>query len=192
MGFGMNGIRGLVFHSRFDYIKKHFEPATLKALADQLSSQTRHFIFDQVFPVNNYPFQYLEELDTQLANISSQPDAQLFSEIGQEFARIILDRYFFNYVEAREPARFLAQFEKLYPELWGLGEIRVELENDHRAQITFEYEEPVHPPYQIFIEAFLKTAIEICGGKGVKINPISQPAPNNGHYAYILEWEKEK
>ena len=184
----MNGIRGLVFHSRFEYIKKNFEPALIKRLADNLSPNARHFILEQVFPVNHYAFEILKELDEQLLRLSPLSEEELFSEIGKDFAKIILDRYFFNYVEAQQPQRFLAQFQKLYPELWGFGAFEYDADNDHHARLIFDYEEEVHPGYQRFMEAFLKTAIEICGGKDVQVINTSKTPSNNGRYTYSLKW----
>lgn len=185
----MSSIRGVVFHSRFDYIHKHLDPTAFKKAGESISPQARQVIFDQIFMVNYYPFSILKEFDQMLPQISDLPKEELFREIGREFADTILDRYFFNYIEAQKPHKFLGQFQKLYGHLWGFGEYEARAEEDQKAQITLVYEEEVHPEYTWFMEEFFKTAIEICNGKEVTLQPVSENSANEDSQVYSISWK---
>lgn len=185
----MSSIRGVVFHSRFDYIHKHIDATAFKKAGESISSQARQVIFDQVFMVNFYPFSILKEFDQLLSKISKLSKKELFHEVGREFASTILDRYFFNYVEAQKPHRFLVQFQKLYGNLWGFGEYEVQAEEDQKVQITLVYEEEVHQEYSWFMEAFFKTAVEICNGKEVALQPSPENSFNDDKQVYSISWK---
>lgn len=185
----MSSIRGVVFHSRLDYIHKHSDPTALKKAGENISPQARQVIFDQIFMVNYYPFSILKEFDQLLPKISKLSKEKLFREIGRDFAHTILDRYFFNYVEAQKPHKFLVQFQKLYRNLWGFGEYQVRAEEEQKAQIMLVYEEEVHQEYSWFMEEFFKTAVEICNGKEVTLQPISENSANEDSQVYSISWK---
>jgi uncharacterized protein (TIGR02265 family) len=185
----MSSIRGVVFHSRFDYIHKHLDTAVFKRAGDKLSPQAKQVIFDQIFMVNKYPFAVLKEMDRILPEVSPLPGEDLFREIGQEFAYTILDRYFFNYIEAHKPHKFLAQLQKLYGNLWDFGQYEVRAEENQKAQITLSYEEEVYPEYTWFMEEFFKTGVEICNGKNVTLKRISDNSSNEEGQVYSISWK---
>lgn len=185
----MNGIRGVVFHSRLDYIQKHLDTSAFKKAGENLSPQARQIIFDQIFMVNTYPFSVLKELDQALPRVSGFPGEKLFREMGREFANSILDRYFFNYVEAQKPQKFLAQFQKLYDNLWALGRYEVMAEENQKAQVTLTCEEEIHPEYTWFMEEFLKTAVEICNGKNVAIKRLASADSAEDSQVFSISWK---
>ena len=185
----MSGIRGVVFHSRLDYIQKHLDAIAFKKAGEGLSSQARQIIFDQIFMVNIYPFSVLKELDQILPRVSKLPGEKLFREMGREFAHSILDRYFFNYIESQKPHKFLAQFQKLYDNLWALGRYEVRVEENQKAQVTLTCEEEVYPEYTWFMEEFLKTAVEICNGKSVTVKRLPEAASTEESQVFSISWK---
>lgn len=185
----MNSIRGVVFHSRFDYIHQHLDAAAFKKAGNKLSPQAKQVIFDQIFMVNKYPFAILKEMDQILPEVSPLSREDLFREIGREFAHTILDRYFFNYTEAQKPHKFLAQLQKLYGNLWDFGQFEVRAEENQKAQITLSYEEEVYPEYNWFMEEFFKTAVEICHGKSVTLKRISDTSFEEDSQVYSISWK---
>ncbi len=184
----MSEIRGLIFHSRLDYLQKHWNGSSLKKLGESLSLSTRQLISDQIFWVNTYPFEALKEFDLALGRAAGQPEAELYSDIGREFAVALVERYFYNYVEAGAPSKFLLQFQRLYSYLWGFGELEVHLEEQHKAELSFTFDEEIPDSFRFFLEAFLARALEICGAKEVSLN--REPDFNTGedHLVYHLSW----
>ncbi|RMF61505.1 MAG: TIGR02265 family protein [Calditrichaeota bacterium] len=184
----MNGIRGLVFHSRFEYIKKQFDSEQLKQLSQLLSPQAHQFIFDQVFPVNQYPFELLKELDSYIVQLAPESEEEVFNRIGSDFADMIMDRYFVNYVEAKEPQRFLAQFQVLYPQLWNLGTLSYHPLSETSAELSFVIEDEIHPPFQRFLERFLTRAVELCGAREIQLQ-LQSKSNSTGRFTYRIQWK---
>lgn len=185
----MGHIRGLVFHSRLDYIKHHFDQNARKAIRNHLSPRAEHLFSEQVFPVNLYPISYLKELDTALAAVSQEPSDALFKQIGHKFAAVITDRYFFNYIQQHQTQKFLKQFQILYDRLWGFGGYEVHGEGDNRAHLFFNYPVTIYSYYEIFMQAFLKAALEICGAKKVQIKEEKCDGESEDCRTYFIKWE---
>lgn len=184
----MSSIRGLIFHSRLDYIDKYIDAATFKKNGEKLSPQARQVLFDQVFLVNKYPFEMLKELDKILPEIAAEAPEPLFRKIGRDFAKTILDRYFFNYVEAQKPHKFLQQFQRLYPNLWDFGRYELISGETQKVQVRLTYEEEVHPEYHWFMEEFFKAGVEICSGKHVTVNRVSNNTGSEESQVYQISW----
>ncbi len=185
----MGHIRGLVFHSRLDYIKQNLDFQLRKALKSNLSPQADHLFSEQIFPVNLYPFRFLKELDEALVKVSSEPPPSLFALIGRRFAAVITDRYFFNYMQQHQAQKFLKQFQVLYPRLWGFGEYEVQFDENERAHLFFQYPVTIHTAYEIFMEAFLKTSLEICGAGKVQLKSQKCNQDSEDCRTYFVEWK---
>ncbi|MCB0285885.1 MAG: TIGR02265 family protein [Calditrichaeota bacterium] len=185
----MSTIRGLVFHSRFHYVKQHLDYTTRRNINEHLSEQVRNVVSEQVFPVNFYRFEMLQELDNAIVTVTTAAEQPLFQSIGREFAHAIVDRYFFNYTEAQKPQRFLAQFQRLYARLWGFGQIDIRPESTRKSTIILEYPVSVHPAYHIFMTSFLTNAIALCGGKSVQLNPVESEDDPQECRKYVTTWQ---
>lgn len=185
----MGHIRGLVFHSRLDYIKQNLDFNARKALKSYLSPQADHLFSEQIFPVNLYQFRFLKELDEALAQVSSEPPPSLFEQIGQRFAAVITDRYFFNYIQQHQAQKFLKQFQLLYKQLWGFGEYEVHFEENGSAHLFFQYSVTIYAHYETFMEAFLKTSLEICGARKVQLKSQECNHDSEDCRTYLMEWK---
>jgi uncharacterized protein (TIGR02265 family) len=183
----MSDIRGLIIQSRMDYIENHFDNSYAQVLK-KLSEPVRHAIGEQVFLTNLYPFHLLRDLDAAIGESLPESLESIFSEIGQRYADLILDRYFYNYLEERNPHKFLEQLEKLYPYLWNFGQYSYKKSDNTEARIQFDYNEDVHKPYCWFVQYFLKRGIEICGGNSVEVQELKCEAEGEESCIYQIRW----
>lgn len=181
----MADIRGLILLSRLDYVERHIDGAAFKSAAEALPEAARQVLLDQVFMVNDYPFEWLRALDGVLTTASELDETALFEAVGRQFAAMLLDRYFFNYIETRQPGRYLAQLQRHYPRLWGFG--RMEFHSHSRGEGTIDlvYPEPVHAAHTIFMATFLKEGMVICGASDI----VLEPSDSSGeHRHYVVRW----
>ncbi|NOX38273.1 MAG: TIGR02265 family protein [Calditrichaeota bacterium] len=187
----MRDVRGLVLLSRIEFLENELDGNAMKQLADMLSPQTREMVTEQIFPVNRYPFSVLKEIDQVIPQLVSLPLEELFRKIGTHFAPIIVDRYFYNYMVAHQPDKFLVQFKNLYLHLWGFGEYAYDFQDRHRVTLSFEYEEDIHKPYCWFVQAFFTESIQLCGGKQVVLNEMECDAENGERCVYKINWQEQ-
>ena len=182
----MEQIRGLVFHSRLSFIDTEMNSAQQKTFLNQLSEKNRVLLSDLIFPVNLYSFSLLAEIDAHLPEAVGQPEDVVFSKMGEQFAVIQLDRYFFDYINGRNPGGFLEHGERLYPALWHIGRCEVAAEKKG-GTVKITTQEPLHSGYRQFWRAFLVSGLEICGAKKVKAieaDPSTDPV-----YSLSFNWQ---
>jgi uncharacterized protein (TIGR02265 family) len=184
----MSDIRGLVIQSRLSYLEKLNDPSKFQQVLQKLSEPVRNAIGEQVFMTNLYSFAMLKDLDMAIGESLKIPLESIFSEIGKSYAALILDRYFFNYIQEKDPQRFLAQIERLYPSLWYFGQYTYKKNGEKSVTIRFDYDEDLHKPYCWFIQAFLSKGIEICGGKDVKISEKECVSEDGESCLYGIKW----
>jgi uncharacterized protein (TIGR02265 family) len=186
----MGDIRGLMIHSRLDYVENLPEKKQYQRVLQHLSEGVRQNIGEQVFLTNLYPFHILKEVDLAIGEILNEPLESIFRDIGKRSASLIMEQYFFNYVQAQNPQGFLSQIEKLYPSLCNLGQYFYQKSDQQSARLKFVYDEDIHKPFCWFIQTFLQTGIEICGGKNVILKEIQCEADNGESCMYEISWNK--
>ena len=184
----MSDIRGLVIQSRLNYLEKLDDQAKYQQVLQKLSEPVRNAFGEQVFMTNLYSFTMLKNLDMAIGESLNIPLETIFTEIGKSYASLILDRYFYNYIQEKSPQRFLAQIERLYPALWSFGQYTYRKNKKNSATLKFDYDEDLHKPYCWFIQAFIKKGIEICGGKDAKIVEKECVSENGESCLYNVKW----
>lgn len=184
----MSDIRGLLIQSRLDYLEKTEGHPTVQKVLNKLDASVRQAIGEQVFISNMYPFHLLMNLDHAIGESLNKPLNEIFAEIGTQYADLILDRYFFNYIELQDSQKFLAQIKNLYNYLWNFGKYSHQKIEPGRALVQFDYDEDIHKPYCWSMQAFLKRGIEICGGREVQLTESECEAEDGDACVYHLSW----
>jgi uncharacterized protein (TIGR02265 family) len=185
----MSDIRGLIIQSRLDYIENQENGAKYQEVFQKLSESVRQAIGEQVFLTNLYSFHLLKEIDAVLGEVTKMPLESLFIEIGQQSTPLMLDRYFYNYMQNKDPHGFLAQIARLYPHLCHFGKYTFAKTGETKAEITFDYDEDIHKPYCWFIQAILRHGIELCGGKSVVLKEKQCEAEDDECCQYQISWK---
>lgn len=184
----MSDIRGLVIQSRLSYLEKLSDNSKYQQVLQKLSKPVRNTIGEQVFLTNLYSFNLLKDLDIAIGETLKAPLESIFREIGAEYALLILDRYFYNYIHTKDSQKFLAQIGNLYPFLWNFGSYSYQKTDNNRATLKFEYDEDLHKPYCWFMQSFLQKGVEICGGKDVQLKEQECVSEDGASCIYLLSW----
>ncbi len=187
----MSDIRGLVIQSRLEYIE-NMENGNIHAkVLQKLSDPARNAVGEQVFLTNLYPFHLLKDLDEAIGESLDVSLESIFRDIGQRTAPVVLDRYFFNYIQDHNPHGFLAQLARLYPYLWNFGKYFYSKSDNGNATVQLTYDEDIHKPYCWFMQALLKKGVEICGAQNAALQEVQCEAEDGESCLYHLSW-KEK
>jgi uncharacterized protein (TIGR02265 family) len=171
-----------------DYLEIADKNQLQKKILNALPESTRLAIGEQIFLTNLYPFYFLKELDQTINDIIDKPSDEIFKDIGKHFALNILDKYFFNYIESKNPVKFLAQIGNLYTHLWNFGKYTLDKSEDDILRISFEYDGDIYKEYCLFLREFLKTGIELCGGKEVEIDEKECQAEECSACRFEIKW----
>ncbi|UCF62829.1 MAG: TIGR02265 family protein [bacterium] len=185
----MSDIRGLIIQSRLDYVENHRDTQIYQQLLHKLDEPVRNAIGEQVFITNLYSFHVLKDLDSALGEVTQMPLENLFREIGERSAPLLLDRYFYNYIQNQDPHGFLAQIGRLYDQLCHFGRYSYVKTGKQEADITFDYDEDIHKSYCWFIQTLLKKGVEVCGGKSVSLKEKLCLAEDGEACRYHLTWK---
>ena len=185
----MSDIRGLIIQSRLDYIENQENGVKYQQIFQKLSEPVRQAIGEQVFLTNLYSFHLLKELDSVLGEATKMPLESLFIEIGEQSAPLMLDRYFYNYIQNKNPQGFLAQIARLYSHICDFGKYTYSKTGETKADITFDYDEDIHKPYCWFIQTILVKGVELCGGKSVVLKENQCEAEDGESCQYHLSWK---
>ena len=168
----MAKIRGLILHSRINYLEKHLDAAQRKAFFEGVDEKTRVLLSDLVFPVNLYRFDYVSEIDRVLSEQAGLTPSALGEKMGGDFAVLMLDRYFFNYINDQNPGGFLEQSQRLYPDLWHFGSLSISALEKSGCILSISHPQEVHELYLRFLQHYFSKGIEICGTKNVSLNSL--------------------
>ncbi len=187
----MKNIKGLIIQLRMEFLEERIGVDAIKGFLGLLSMPAQEILRSPVLPSSGYSFSILRELDEKLPQVIDMPLENLFREIGNYSAPKIVDRYFYNYVENRQPARFLEQFQRLYPILWGFGSVQVfPAEDEGGYYVQFFYEQDIHKPYCWFMQNVLTRSISIVGGESVVLNEKECDAENGEKCWYHIRWKE--
>jgi uncharacterized protein (TIGR02265 family) len=187
----MSDIRGLIIQSRLEYIESMENGTMHSRILHKLNDPVKNAVGEQVFLTNLYPFHLLKDLDNAIGESLDIPLESIFRDIGQRTAPLLMNRYFFNYTQARNPHGFLAQLARLYPYLWNFGKYFYSKSDDEGATVQLVYDEDIHKPYCWFMQSLLQKGVEICGVTGANVREIQCEAEDGESCTYHLSW-KEK
>ncbi|GAB4336291.1 MAG: hypothetical protein Kow0037_17340 [Calditrichia bacterium] len=185
----MSEIRGLVLESRVEYVETRHGRNVWVNIVKSLPEPIGQAVGEQVFISNLYPFYLLKELDNAIGEVIQEPLEKLFKEIGAFHAGKIMDRYFFNYLDKRNPAGMLRQIKNLYGTLWNIGTCEVEENDSKNFTLSFHYKEDIYKSYCWFMQGFLSTSVEMCGGKAVRLSEGKCGAMDEDVCEYHLQWK---
>jgi uncharacterized protein (TIGR02265 family) len=185
----MSDVRGLIIQSRLDHIENLGDGNAYAQIMQKLAEPVRQAIGEQVFLTNLYPFHLLKDLDMVIGESLNEPLESIFKHIGEKYAELILDRYFYNYIVSKDPQKFLGQLGNLYQYLWNFGKYSYHKINDKSAKIIFEYDEDIHKPYCWFMQSLIRRGVEICGGGSVNLIETECEADDGEACQYQLAWK---
>ena len=187
----MKNIKGLIIQLRMEFLEEQIGGEAIKGILSLLSMPAQEILRSPVLPSSGYSFSILRELDEKLPQVIDRPLENLFRDIGSYAAPKIVDRYFYNYVENRLPSRFLEQFQRLYPILWGFGNVQVFPDDGGEGyMVQFFYEQDIHKPYCWFMQNLLTQSITIVGGKSVALIEKECDAENGEKCWYHIRWKE--
>lgn len=182
----MNGIKGVVLLTRFDYVEKKFGRDQLKAVTDKIEMDSENPMAQPIGVSKEYSEIILKTIDDVLLQDVFHGQLEGFVELGKWNARHLMPRYFQVYVDERNPGGFLQQMMRMRHILIGLGEMQVKDLAVNSFWVRINYGQPYLESVKLSEYGFLEEGSRLCGAQKIQIQEINR---DDISVEYQIKWE---
>ena len=185
----INRIRGHVLLSRLKYVRDAAGEAGLQRVLEALPADDRETLSGIVPLVSWYPLQLEHRLDAAIALTLSPGDkGRIYRELGRASAEKNLKGVHRTYVREGDPHYLLASSPLIYAAYYAVGRRTCEKVGERCAILRTFDAESVTAADCLTVVGWHERAIELCGGKDVKVVETQCRARGAPHCEYRCEW----
>jgi uncharacterized protein (TIGR02265 family) len=182
-------IKGHVLLSRLQYVRDVAGEATLQEVLARLPDGDRAVLVGMVLPVAWYPLDLNLRLDGAIAAVLSPGDkARVFLEMGRASAEQNLKGVHRPYVREGDPHFLLSAAPRVYAAYYAVGNRTYEKLGEKAAVLRTFGAETVSATDCLTVIGWHQRAIELCGGREVKVEETQCRSRGAPHCEYRCEW----
>jgi uncharacterized protein (TIGR02265 family) len=184
------GIKGNVILSRLKYVRERGGEEAFEKVLSRLSSDDQKALRGWILPIGWYPFDLNQRLDGAIAMVLSPGDkSQVFLEMGRASADANLAGAHKPYLKAGDPHFLLGNAERIYAAYYQIGHRAYEKTGERSGILRTFDAETFSATDCLTVVGWHVRAIELCGGKNVKVVETSCRARGGPHCEYEVSWE---
>lgn len=182
--------RGVNFIYAKEYILKTHGEEFWKTLISKLPADTAKLWTSPLLSLSNYPFKEFKlmvyALNKELNSDDIQNTAALYAFIADRSLNTLYKVFF----RMANPSFVLKNYPKLWDRFFTSGEVTVPVAEKNTAQIKFKLPEMFLDWLPGACYGFSKKAVEMAGGRDMKMKEMSKKMLDDGEYEiiYNLEW----
>jgi len=182
-------IKGLVLHSRKDFVKEHFGDAAWDKVIEALPAQDQELLKGVVFAAQWYPFETGERLDRAIVKELADGDEGVFEEIGAKSARRSLAKEHQAFVTPGDPQSFMKRAAVIYRFYYDTG-YREYKETGPNSGVMTTYEAETFSAVDcLTVIGWYRQALKLCGARHVEIVEEECRAKGKSCCRYCFQWE---
>jgi uncharacterized protein (TIGR02265 family) len=182
-------IKGHILLSRIQYVREVAGEAKFMEVLATLPAEDRAVLSGMVLPVTWYPLDLNLRLDAAIAAVLSPNDrSRVFLEMGRASAEKNLKGVHRAYVREGEPHFLLASTPLIYAAYYAVGHRTYEKTGEKAAVLRTNGAEIVSATDCLTVIGWHQRAIELCGGKDVKVEEVQCRARGAAACEYRCEW----
>jgi uncharacterized protein (TIGR02265 family) len=183
-------IKGTVLISRMNLVRQHGGQARVEEVLRRLSPADQALLRRMILPINWYPFEINLRLDAAIADVLSPEDrARAFIDMGRASAEENLKGAQHVFVRPGEPQFLLSQAPQIYRFYYAIGSRTYEKLGPKSAILRTFGAENVTETDCLTIVGWHQRAIELSGGKSVRITHPKCVARGAAHCEYYFQWD---
>jgi hypothetical protein len=182
----MNGLKGIVLLTRFDYVEHNFGRDKLKAFMEKLTPDDDSPFVQPIGISKDYPEDTLRLLDELLLTDIFNGDKMRFLELGRWNARHLAPKYFEIYQDEKNPAGFLWQMARTRAIMIGLGEMQISELGPGLFQVRINYGQPYLKSVKLSEQGFLEEGCRLCQARNISVREVRH---DDVSIAYEICWE---
>jgi uncharacterized protein (TIGR02265 family) len=184
------GIKGNVLLARLKYVRDRGGAEAFEAVLGRLSAEDQKVLRGWILPITWYPFELNQRLDAAIARVFSPDDtSRVFLEMGRASADSNLAGPQRPFLREGDPHGMLANAEKIYAAYYQVGRRTYERTGDRSGVLKTFDAETFSATDCLTVVGWHQRAVELCGGKDVRVVETRCRARGDAHCEYELRWE---
>jgi uncharacterized protein (TIGR02265 family) len=183
-------IKGGILISRLKYVRDRGGEAALERVIARLDRADQDVLRGILVHGSWYPLALNLRLDDAIADeLSPANRSQIFIEMGKKSAEVNLTGAHRIWLCEGDPHGLLAKSSRIYGMYYAVGRRTYEKTGERSAVLrTFEAEQPTAADCLTVVGWYIR-AIEMCGGRNVRVRETCCRAYGAAHCEYLCEWE---
>ncbi len=183
------GIKGSVVLARLKYIREAGGEPALRAVLERLPPKDAQVLAGWVLPISWYPLDLYLRLDDAIAAVMSPHDRRaVFLAMGRASADANLSAAQRPFVREGDPHFLLQSAPQIYAAYYAVGHRTYERTGPTSAVLTTHDAEHVTATDCLTVVGWHVRAIELCGGKAVKVEETRCRTKGDPVCEYRCEW----
>jgi uncharacterized protein (TIGR02265 family) len=182
-------IKGHILLSRLQYVREAVGEAQLLEVLASLPAEDRAILTGMLLPVTWYPLDLNLRLDSAIATVLSPDDkARVFLEMGRASAEQNLKGVHRPYLREGDPHFLLSAAPRIYAAYYAVGSRSYEKTGERSAVLRTAGAETVSATDCLTVIGWHQRAIELCGGREVRVEEPLCRARGGPHCEYRCAW----
>ncbi|MFQ5766499.1 MAG: DUF2378 family protein [Acidobacteriota bacterium] len=187
----MPNVKGSVIRSRLDFVRSHFGEEGLKALSDALPEEDRRLLARSLLPAQWYSFEFCTRIDETVMAVLGQGRPETFRRLGMRSADFNLAGVHHVYVREGDPHGLLRRAPAIYKLYYDTGHRTYERTGVTSCKLVTYESESYSEADCLTVIGWHQRAVEICGGKNVRVEHPKCRAKGSEVCEYRISWEEE-
>jgi uncharacterized protein (TIGR02265 family) len=183
-------IKGSVLIARLEFVRERGGDAALNAVLARLPKADQDTLRNTLFSSSWYPLALNLRLDAAIADeLSPNGRDAVFIDMGRKSASVNLAGVHRAWVHENNPHFLLSMAPGIYRMYYQIGERTYEKTGEKSAVLRTYGAINVTASDCLTVAGWYIRAIEMCGGRNVRVKETHCRARGDGHCEYTCEWE---
>jgi uncharacterized protein (TIGR02265 family) len=182
-------IKGVVIHSRIEFVKDNFGEDSWKKVLDSLPDEDQHLLTDLLLKAQWYPFEIGDRLDKAIVEVLGEGDNKIFEMIGAKSAKRNLLKEHKSFLTPGDPQAFMTKTPVIYKSYYDSGRREYRQTGPNSGVMTTYDAETFSVPDCLTVIGWYKEALRMCGARNVKVIEEECRALGGECCRYSLSWE---
>lgn len=183
------GIKGNVLLSRMKYVRQQGGESAMEAVFNRLTKEDQAVLRGWILPIGWYPLDLNLRLDDAIAKVLSPDDrSRVFLEMGRASADANLGGPQKPFVREGEPHFLLSSAPQIYAAYYAVGRREYSKTGPKSATLRTHDAESVTATDCLTVVGWHVRAIELCGGKNVKVVETKCRTKGDPYCEYQCSW----
>jgi uncharacterized protein (TIGR02265 family) len=181
--------KGMILLARREFVETRWGAEGWEKVLERLSAEDQQVLRGLILAISWYPLELNIRLDQAIAAVHSPHDReQIFLEMGRASAEVNMLKLHPSYVKAGDPKHLLDNTGRIYESYYDSGYRTCEMLSETSAVLKTHEAQNVTSEDCLTVVGWYQKAIEICGGKDVKVRETKCRVDGAPYCEYLCEW----
>jgi hypothetical protein len=183
----VSNVKGSNIMNRQAFISDRFGPAAWDRVLEALPPHDARLLSPRLLASHWYPFETYNRVDDTICRLFGNGDLNLCRDLGIDSARRALSGTYRLYLKDG-PAALLRRLAALHGTFYDAGSMEVTGLGPGHCAIRTVYVPRSTPTNCLVAEGFYRTAVEMCGGRNVRVSKGNCSARGAAFCLFNIRW----